>query len=300
MQEILDRLEEWHDYQPGQWVARCPAHNDGKPSLWLNLKATGTVGLACRAGCDFEDIVAGMDLLPRHLFNVTADGLESVTEARPEPVSPMYTAALRSWLDSLPMAWGDPETARYVRRRFGILAGEGERLGLRYWPGPQPCPDWVPTSFVRYPRLVVPMRDFDGVVRGAQGRDLSGRCPVRWISLANPEGYAWKRFGVFRGPDPGARWIVCEGLSDPLTAVSAGFNAVGLRGAGMVRKDPEVMDEIAAGLRGLDVEVCGDNDRSGQRFAWSLMTALHERGVATTQLHVPRPFKDLTEWREHG
>ncbi len=299
MSEILDRLEEWRYYQGGEWVARCPAHDDGKPSLWINLKSNGMVGLACRAGCRFEDIVAALDLLPRHLFNVDAEGLVTVAEARPEPVSPFLTAGLRVWLDSLPAGQDDaPAAVAYTQKRFGLAAVEQVRLGLRWWPGPQPCPEWVPTSFVRYPRLVVPMADFAGVARGAQGRDLSGRCPVRWISLANPDGFEWQRYGVFPGPDPGAPWVLAEGLSDPLAIVADGFNAVGVRGAALLNNDPTTLDALAAGLAGRDVRVCGDNDRSGREFARTILAALNEREVPARQLILPAGFKDYAVWRE--
>lgn len=299
MSQILDRLEEWRDYQSGEWVARCPAHDDGKPSLWINLKSNGMVGLACRAGCRFEDIVAALDLLPRHLFNVDGEGLVTVAEARPEPVSPFLTAGLRVWLDSLPAGQADaPAAVAYTQKRFGLSPAEQDRLGLRWWPGPQPCPEWVPTSFVRYPRLVVPMADFAGVARGAQGRDLSGRCPVRWISLANPDGFEWQRFGVFPGPDPGAPWVLAEGLSDPLAIVADGFNAVGVRGAALLNNDPTTLDALAAGLAGRDVRVCGDNDRSGREFARTILAALNEREVPARQLTLPPGFKDYAVWRE--
>ncbi|MFF4922931.1 MULTISPECIES: toprim domain-containing protein [unclassified Kitasatospora] len=298
MSAILDRLEEWRDYQPGEWVARCPAHDDGKPSLWLNLKTSGMVGLACRAGCRFEDIVAGMDLLPRQLFNVDGEGLVAVAEARPEPVSPFLTAALRVWLDSLPAGDAATPAAAYAQKRFGLSLVEQNRLGLRWWLGPQPCPDWVPTSFVRYPRLVVPMHDFAGVARGAQGRDLSGRCPGRWISLGNPDGFEWQRYGVFPGPDPAAPWVVAEGLSDPLAVVADGYNAVGVRGAALLNNDPATLDSLARGLAGRDVRVCGDNDRSGREFTRTILAALHERDVHARQLTLPEGFKDYAVWRE--
>ncbi|WP_328959178.1 toprim domain-containing protein [Kitasatospora purpeofusca] len=299
MQEILDRLEEWRDYQAGEWVARCPAHDDGKPSLWINLKTSGMVGLACRAGCRFEDIVAALDLLPRHLFNVDAEGLVAVAEARPAPLSPFLTASLRVWLDSLPAGEAEAgEAVAYAQKRFGLSAAEQDRLGLRWWPGPQPCPEWVPGSFVRYPRLVVPMADFAGVARGAQGRDLTGRCPGRWISLANPEGFEWQRFGVFPGPDPGAPWVVAEGLSDPLAVVADGYNAVGVRGAALLNNDPATLDTLASALAGRDVRVCGDNDRAGREFTRTILAALHQRAVRARQLTLPAGFTDYAVWRE--
>jgi hypothetical protein len=41
----------------GQWVARCPVHDDQEPSLSLAAGADGPLLAYCHAGCSFSDIV---------------------------------------------------------------------------------------------------------------------------------------------------------------------------------------------------------------------------------------------------
>jgi DNA primase (bacterial type) len=36
------------------WSARCPVHNDEKPSLTVTEDSDGTVLLHCHAGCSYE------------------------------------------------------------------------------------------------------------------------------------------------------------------------------------------------------------------------------------------------------
>ena len=50
----LDRAKKSSD----GWVARCPAHEDGRPSLSITENDEGRILLFCHAGCTFEDIKA--------------------------------------------------------------------------------------------------------------------------------------------------------------------------------------------------------------------------------------------------
>ena len=50
------------------WTGRCPAHEDGDPSLSIGTGADGRVLLNCHRGCSPESIVAAMGLELRDLF----------------------------------------------------------------------------------------------------------------------------------------------------------------------------------------------------------------------------------------
>jgi hypothetical protein len=67
---LLDRLDELRERGPGQWSARCPAHDDRNPSLSIRETNDGTVLLKCWSGCTAAEIVAAVgldlsDLFPR-------------------------------------------------------------------------------------------------------------------------------------------------------------------------------------------------------------------------------------------
>lgn len=42
------------------WIARCPAHEDGTPSLSLALTRNGRVLVHCHAGCTQADVIAAL------------------------------------------------------------------------------------------------------------------------------------------------------------------------------------------------------------------------------------------------
>ncbi|CAA53920.1 unnamed protein product [Lomovskayavirus C31] len=211
-------------------------------------------------------------------------------------VSGAPVTRLRMWLESLPLT---QDAADYAADRFGLDVAQAEALGLRYSPDGQgyDWPDFVSTSFARFPRMVVPLKGFDGVTRGAQGRDLSGKCPGRWLSLKNPDGQRWAPYGVFRGDAGYGVVLITEGPGDALTAVSVGYDAVAVRGASLVN-NPELVAELAEGLKGFQVIVCGDNDTAGVGFTLRLSEGLAGHGIDAYALNVPVPGDDLTDWRE--
>ncbi|MGW1547476.1 phage/plasmid primase, P4 family [Streptomyces sp. NPDC002346] len=189
-----------------------------------------------------------------------------------------------------------PETIEYLWDRFGLATELAEDLGVGHAsPGSRPQP-WLSGAFTRYARLTVPLAGFDGVVRGLQGRDLSGKCPARWVSLANVDGKTWAKWGVLRSGAGFDTILITEGPGDALTAVGAGYDAVAVRGAGLAR-NAALVAELADGLRDLDVVICGDRDRAGAGFTDSLAEALVRAGVMVRRLEIPHEGDDLTDWR---
>ena len=59
---LLSRLEGARRTGHGQWVARCPAHNDRRPSLALREVDDGLVLLYCHAGCETQRVLAAVGL----------------------------------------------------------------------------------------------------------------------------------------------------------------------------------------------------------------------------------------------
>lgn len=81
--ELLARLEGVRRTSNG-WEARCPAHEDHKPSLCV-AEGEKALLLTCQAGCSFEAVCAALQVDPRELFyehSTNGDG-----GARPEIVA---------------------------------------------------------------------------------------------------------------------------------------------------------------------------------------------------------------------
>lgn len=61
VQAVLDRLDEVKTQSDGQWMARCPSHDDRKPSLSVGVGDDGRALLRCQAGCALDDVLAAMN-----------------------------------------------------------------------------------------------------------------------------------------------------------------------------------------------------------------------------------------------
>lgn len=301
LNDLLARFADVQEEADG-YLARCPAHADSRPSLRLWVGDDRKVRLSCRAGCDTDAVRKAARLNWTDLFDVEGDAI-TVPRGRPSVVGPGPTAALAMYVDRTAAWLHDPasqvgdQALTYAGDRFGVDDDLARDLSLGADDGfSVPNFPYRSRAFTRYPRLTVPLRDFRGVARGLQGRDLSGGCPGRWVSLRNPEGQRWGLYGVFRGQGGYGTTIVTEGPGDALTAVAMGYDAVAVRGASLAGS-PELCEELAAGLRGSQVVVCGDNDPAGQGFTARLTEGLAAHGVTVYALTVPNQGEDLTDWR---
>ena len=67
-QKILSSLKGVNKTGENQWMAKCPAHNDKKPSLSIAIVDGSKILLRCHAGCSVEDICKKIGISPRDLF----------------------------------------------------------------------------------------------------------------------------------------------------------------------------------------------------------------------------------------
>lgn len=301
--DLLGRFEAVRWDKDG-YLVRCPEHDDGDPSLKIMIGDDRKVRLTCRAGCNTADVRLAAGLRWKDLFDVDGD-VTTVPAEPPAPASDEAIAALSNYVagTSYGLSEGSADWARlaehYILDRFGVSARDFEALGIGVSDPDDPDPrfPYLSAAFQKYPRLTVPLRDFDGVSRGLQGRDLTGDCPARWVSLSNPPGQRWAPYGVFRGsPDGTGPVIVTEGPSDALTVAALGFDVVFIRGAALAGS-PQLLEEIADGVQGRVVVTAGDADSAGQRFNTLLAGGLRGLGIETRTLAIPRSAGDISDWR---
>jgi putative DNA primase/helicase len=234
------------------------------------------------------------------MFDAEGPGL-TVAKEPPAPVAPGHVAALAYFVDTSSAALFDfsdvtaEQARRYAYTRFGLSEDHMADLELGFAPAGVQF-RYASRAFSNFPRLTVPLRDFAGRPRGLQGRDLSGNCPGRWVSLSNPEGHRWATYGVFRGQGGYGVTLVSEGPGDGLTAVSVGYDAVSIRGAALAG-NPDLLRELAEGLKGSQVIAAGDDDDAGRQFNRRLAEGLKPYGITVYSLTIGTG-SDLTEWRE--
>ncbi|MEV7402861.1 phage/plasmid primase, P4 family [Streptomyces sp. NPDC091267] len=309
--QLLDRFTDVSEHADGGYLASCPAHKDSRPSLRIWRGENGKVRFTCRAGCETNNVRKAARLNWADLFETTGEG-RTVPAEKPALVGTAQTAALASYVDAASVAlgtWGETwaDAARqYIADRFGLDADTAAELllgvddgrvpGLEYADAQGKARNYRSRPYRQFPRLTVPLNDFRGIPRGLQGRDLTGRCPGRWLSLSNPDGMRWAPYGVFRGSGGYGVTLVTEGPGDALTAVSVGYDAVAVRGASLVN-NPDLVRELADGLRGTQVIVAGDNDTAGNGFTARLVEGLSAHGIEVYALSIPEAGWDLTDWR---
>ncbi|MFJ4529077.1 phage/plasmid primase, P4 family [Streptomyces nigrescens] len=303
LSDLLSRFADVSEEMDGGYLARCPAHGDSRPSLRIWRGDDLKVRLTCRAGCQTEDVIKSVNLPWSALFNVTGEGAV-VPKEKPQLVGPGPVAALAQYIDLTRDAFGftgchsGTPAISYAADRFGLSRDQAFDLGVgEDFEDLEADFPYRSNSFRQYPRLTVPLYDFNGVARGLQGRDLSGECPGRWLSLMNPKGARWSPYGVFRGQGGYRAVIVTEGPGDGLSSVSVGYDAVIIRGAALAGS-PELMAELAEGLRGQQVIAAGDNDPAGQQFNRRLADGLSEHGITVFEMALPLDKDDITKWRE--
>ncbi|HEC32597.1 MAG TPA: hypothetical protein ENI41_08905, partial [Deltaproteobacteria bacterium] len=79
IREFLLRLEKVKKYS-GYWMARCPAHDDRDPSLYVS-EENGRIRVKCYAGCSTEEVLRALGLERSDLFidlppcNILPDGI---------------------------------------------------------------------------------------------------------------------------------------------------------------------------------------------------------------------------------
>jgi putative DNA primase/helicase len=288
-------VEEDHD----GYLALCPAHADREhPSLKLTLKEDGKLLMVCRSGCDRAEILAKLDLTTSDLFDVDGQGVKTISAQAPETIGPGEIAGLRMFVDETSAALSSStEAVDYLADRFGLSVDMAADLEVGYAALGDRPQAWLTRGFTRYPRITVPLVGFDGVVRGMQGRDLSGKCPARWTSLFNAGGKTWAKYGLLTAGTGYDTVLITEGPGDGLTSVGVGYDALIIRGAGLAN-NAAMVAEIVAGLRGRDVVLAFDPDTAGDRGTNALLAAFIADGQTVRRLQFPNVKEDLTDWRE--
>ena len=100
VEQVLERLREVTGKEPRRsgkgWSARCPAHDDKKPSLSVGVGADGKVLLRCHAGCPIETILGELGMTVSELFPGGEQQVRGVAASTPgDPIGEL--ARRRAW-----------------------------------------------------------------------------------------------------------------------------------------------------------------------------------------------------------
>ncbi|HVZ70935.1 MAG TPA: toprim domain-containing protein [Polyangia bacterium] len=148
-QEIVNRLERVAKSHDG-WTARCPAHEDDRPSLSIGIGEDGRVLLRCFAGCQLDAILSALQIEVSDLFQREP---APVGRARGTPLPALEVFAAAEWLKNaraLPAAeaarmfaaetrGGPAVVFRYVGEDGAVLYDKFRPIGDRkvFWRVPR-------------------------------------------------------------------------------------------------------------------------------------------------------------------
>lgn len=261
------------------WIACCPAHADGTPSLAINQKENKIL-LHCHAGCNVQDVLKHAGLSLEDLF-LPEDGFDGL--------------------------WGRQQTCRtrgrdvrrgldlesvYRKARDSTQSCDLERLAEQLGVSSESL-DSLDVVWCKHEQAwLFPEKGHKRRICGLLRRYPDGR---KQLIAGGQRGlYIPKSF------DEHADMIVIvEGGSDTAAAVSQGWNAIGCPAAGQGIGHIQSLLKDARGK----IFVVGDNDAKrdgtwpGRRGAERVAKALvyHVQGSVSIS-SPPMQFKDVREW----
>jgi hypothetical protein len=240
-----------------RWKAKCPAHDDGSPSLMIWQRPDGRVGLWCASGCDWGDVVAAVRsrgaVIGKSKVGATlASGRSSDDADRRDADRQRF--ALQIWHEARP-ARGSPAEL-YLGLRGLALPRDVDGRVIRFHPA-------CPRGPERVPAMVVGLR----APEGDEVVGISRTYLTRDYKRAG-ERMALGRMGIAKISNAlGELGYVCEGLETGLALWLGGYRPVwALMSAGKLERFPR-----QAGVA--ELVACLDNDlsrtgwRAGQRLA---------------------------------
>jgi hypothetical protein len=234
--DLLGRLDRVSK-STGGWTARCPGHEDSRPSLSVAVAEDGRILLRCFAGCEIERIVEALGLELRDLFDSAAS---SARTGRPGVVVPAHELSpVATWLRT---SRGLSEAE--VLRLFGATTRNGTAVVFRY-------------------------RDVDGRVLYDKYR-LIGDDKLFWRT---PRGQPSALYGLHDlDKSDRSRVVIVEGELDLHALASVGIaNVVSVPDGAGSRMTPELLRPLKDFER---VLIATDADGPGEQLAQRLRAQL--------------------------
>lgn len=275
----------------------CPFHDDSRPSLTFNTRKNTYKCYVCEAHGGTIDLV--MHHLSKNFAeackwladenNIIIEKFKS-TKVRVEK-EPSVDVRHLSMLVAQPYLC--PEAKKFLYEERFISQKVVNQLGLSSISSPVPMSGDLNGSWFNAPSLLIPYRDIDGNLLSVQARYLGTDIHSASSGTSKPRFQFPKgsRCGIFNLPilktTPKSEPIfVTEGVSDCLAIMSAGFKAIAIPSATLLKpQDAEL-------LKGRDIHICPDADAPGERLFLDLVALCK----TVTRHQLPEGFKDVGQY----
>ena len=263
----------------GEYMARCPCHNDSTASLSVGVKRDGArdrIVFKCHAGCDGKDILQALRVTTRELYDPEQDD----KDRRDSPRGRQVHTVQKQTSDTRKQ----PGSEVPQKREEKAVSDGGPKWELN-----------KPTKVYRYQdaegREAFQVCRFETEYQGKRVKTFRQRRYAPEDPKANAAGYVWtvpeeiRDTTLYRMPEllqaiqAGQTVYLVEGEKDVETLARLGYAATcNPGGAGKWREG------YTQRLKGADVVILPDNDpgdpedpdkgHTGQRHAWAVATAL--------------------------
>lgn len=259
-----------HGYEPkqqgAQWVCRCPAHLDHKPSCTFCEGEDGRVLLYCFAGCTAEAIVAAIGLTMRDLMPGPVTGVPVTTTPRAEAPTKVPVTVTRVTGRVAPTFATANEAVADLEKRYGPKsefwtyhdrAGEPIGVIVRWDLPPDPSEPGKPG------KRILPVSKIDG----------------RWANVGMAAPRPLYRLPALLALPKGSTVYVLEGekCADAARALRliATTSVHGAQSPGKTDWSP---------LAGMHVIVVLDNDPAGEKYGQEVTALALAAGAASVRI----------------
>lgn len=261
----------------GQWLARCPAHEDRSPSLSATVTNDGRLLVHCFAGCSWDAIIGAMGIETRRPSTPRRATYRPPPRREPEPTLE------RDWRAVVER--NQPEAVASREIALGLATGSLARLGAA----------WAASLAA----IACPMHDAGGRMIGVRLRADDG---AKWAMTGSHNGLfgVSATFGV-ADATPGVADdgpLYCpEGMTDTAALVGLGLDAIGRPSCTGGR---DLIRAVAASMPARTIVVVADADEPGRKGAAMLAEELAADGRRAKVIVPPAGRKDARDMVQRG
>lgn len=289
----------------------CPWHSDTIPSLTYYRKKNLYRCFVCDAKGGPIDLVMHMMNLSFYdachwlakSFNITLDDdterqFQNIIPRKVKPAKPSLSPSpsqigVRHLSMLMAQPYLCPEAKKFLFEERKIKPEVVEKLGLSSISSPVPMSGDLNGSWFNAPSLLIPYKDIDGNLISVQARYLGTAKNKPRFQF--PKGSVC---GIFNLPalnnmKDNEHIFISEGVSDCLALMSAGFKAIAIPSATLLK--PDDVDIITRPIRegwGGSFHIYPDRDKPGERLFLDLKAICPN--VIRHQL--PEGFKDIGQY----
>lgn len=288
----------------------CPFHSDTRPSLTFNVRKNTYHCFVCDAKGGTIDLVMHMMNLSfrdachwlARTFNIILDDKNNrqfnnikprkVKQVRPLKEDLGGSVDIRHLSMLVAQPYLCPEAKKFLFDERKIKPEVVEKLGLSSISSPVPMSGDLNGSWFNAPSLLIPYRDLDGNLISVQARYLGKDKSKPRFQF--PKG---SKCTIFNLPalellQREEHIFISEGVSDCLALMSAGFKAIAIPSATLLKpEDKKLLSSLSSTLS-LQWHIYPDRDAPGERLFLNLVALCN----TVTRHQLPEGYKDVGEY----